>query len=77
MTCGFTTLKKSKKFYDEIISHKPDIIEFGLPFSDPMADGPIIQESSKIALKSKITTKQSLNLISQLNKKSEKTAFVY
>jgi len=76
MTCGFPTLAQSKKVFDEILSHQPDIIEFGLPFSDPMADGPIIQESSKIALKAKITTKQSLNLISQLKKKSEKTAFV-
>jgi tryptophan synthase alpha chain len=76
MTCGFPTLSQSKKVFDEILSHQPDVIEFGLPFSDPMADGPIIQESSKIALKSKITTKQSLDLISQLKKKSEKTAFV-
>ena len=49
MTCGFPTLSQSKKVFDEILSHQPDIIEFGLPFSDPMADGPIIQESSKIA----------------------------
>ena len=76
MTCGFPTLSQSKKVFDEILSHQPDIIEFGLPFSDPMADGPIIQESSKIALKSKITTKQSLNLIAQLKKNSQKTAFV-
>ena len=76
MTCGFPTLSQSKKVFDEILSHQPDVIEFGLPFSDPMADGPIIQESSKIALKSKITTKQSLTLISQLKKKSKKTAFV-
>ena len=76
MTCGFPTLLQSKKVFDEILSHQPDIIEFGLPFSDPMADGPIIQESSKVALKSKITTKQSLTLISQLKKKREKTAFV-
>ena len=76
MTCGFPTLSQSKKVFDEILSHQPDIIEFGLPFSDPMADGPIIQESSKIALKSKITTRQSLNLIAQLKKKSQKTAFV-
>ena len=42
-----------------------------------MADGPIIQESSKVALKSKITTKQSLTLISQIEKKEvKKLAFV-
>ena len=76
MTCGFPNLKHSKKIFQEILSHQPNIIEFGLPFSDPMADGPIIQESSKIALKSKITTKQSLNLIKQLRKDSNQTSFV-
>ena len=76
MTCGFPSLTHSKKIFQEILSHEPNIIEFGLPFSDPMADGPIIQESSKIALKAKITTKQSLNLIKQLRKDSKKTSFV-
>ena len=57
MTCGFPNLPQSKKIFQEILSHQPNIIEFGLPFSDPMADGPIIQESSKIALKSKLSTK--------------------
>ena len=68
MTCGFPNLSQSKKIFQEMLSHQPNIIEFGLPFSDPMADGPIIQESSKIALKSKLSTKQSLNLIKSLKK---------
>ena len=76
MTCGFPNLPQSKKIFQEILSHQPNIIEFGLPFSDPMADGPIIQESSKIALKSKLSTKQSLNLIKSLKKESADTAFV-
>ena len=76
MTCGFPNLSHSKKIFQEILSHQPDIIEFGLPFSDPMADGPVIQESSKIALKAKITTKQSLSLIKQLRKESNQTSFV-
>ena len=76
MTCGFPNLTQSKKVFEKILSHQPNIIEFGLPFSDPMADGPVIQESSKIALKSKLSTKQSLNLIKSLKKKSSSTAFV-
>jgi len=32
MTCGFPTLSQSKKVFDEILSHQPDIIEFGLLF---------------------------------------------
>ena len=76
MTCGFPNLPQSRKIFQEMLSHQPNIIEFGLPFSDPMADGPIIQESSKIALKSKLSTKQSLNLIKSLKKESGSTAFV-
>ena len=37
MTCGFPNLSQSKKIFQEMLSHQPDIIEFGLPFSDPMA----------------------------------------
>ena len=62
MTCGFPTLSQSKKIFNEMLSHQPDIIEFGLPFSDPMADGPIIQEANKLALSSKLSTQQSIKL---------------
>ena len=76
MTCGFPTLNQSKKTFNEILSHQPDIIEFGLPFSDPMADGPIIQEANKLALRSKLSTQKSLNLITELSKSKNNTSFV-
>ena len=76
MTCGFPTLNQSKKIFNEILSHQPDIIEFGLPFSDPMADGPIIQEANKLALRSKLSTQQSLDLIKYLSKSKNNTSFV-
>ena len=76
MTCGFPTLNQSKKIFNEILSHQPDIIEFGLPFSDPMADGPIIQEANKLALRSKLSTQKSLNLIAELSKSKNNTSFV-
>ena len=76
MTCGFPTLNHSKKIFNEMLSHQPDIIEFGLPFSDPMADGPIIQEANKLALRSKLSTQQSLNLIKDLSKSKNNTSFV-
>ena len=76
MTCGFPTLSQSKKIFNEMLSHQPDIIEFGLPFSDPMADGPIIQEANKLALSSNLSTQQSLNLIKELSKSKNNTSFV-
>ena len=76
MTCGFPTLSHSKKIFNEMLSHQPDVIEFGLPFSDPMADGPIIQEANKLALSSNLSTQQSLNLIKELSKSKNNTSFV-
>ena len=76
MTCGFPTLSQSKRIFNEMLSHQPDVIEFGLPFSDPMADGPIIQEANKLALSSNLSTQQSLNLIKELNKSKNNTSFV-
>ncbi len=43
-----------------------DIIELGMPFSDPMADGPAIQASSQRALKSGQTMEKTLRLVTGL-----------
>lgn len=48
-----------------------DVIEIGLPFSDPLADGPVIQKTSEIALKNGITTDITFKLIEKLREKSE------
>lgn len=48
-----------------------DVIELGLPFSDPMADGPVIQEASVIALKQGMTMKKALEVVKEIRKYSE------
>ena len=48
-----------------------DVIELGLPFSDPMADGPVIQEASVIALKNGMTMKKALAVVKEIRKHSE------
>ena len=54
-TGGDPDLKISIKILETIINNKVDIIEIGMPFSDPMADGPTIQLSSKRAITKGIT----------------------
>jgi len=48
-----------------------DIVEIGIPFSDPLADGVSIQQSSQRALKQGVSVKKILNLVSAIRRKSE------
>ena len=53
-----------------------DVIELGMPFSDPMADGPAIQWSSMRALKAGMTLKKTLALVSEFRKDNAETPIV-
>ena len=53
----------SEKIINMLPSQGVDIIEIGLPFSDPMADGPVIQRSSQRAIKSGFTVKKLFNIV--------------
>lgn len=50
-TAGYPALKDTVKIINDLQQSGVDMIEIGLPFSDPLADGPTIQESSTAALK--------------------------
>ena len=49
-TCGFPELNDTTKVIEELGNSGVDFLEVGLPYSDPMADGPTIQDSSQKAL---------------------------
>ena len=53
-----------------------DVIELGMPFSDPMADGPAIQASSQRALAAGMTLKKTLQLVSDFRAKDDATPIV-
>lgn len=53
-TCGYPKLHDTVKVILELEKSGVDFIEVGLPYSDPLADGPTIQESSQIALQNGI-----------------------
>ena len=55
-TVGFPSLNDTLQIIKELDSSKVDMIELGLPFSDPLADGQTIQNSSKIALANGMST---------------------
>lgn len=56
-SAGFPQLNDTITLIEKLAQNDVDMIEIGLPFSDPLADGPTIQESSNIALKNGMNTK--------------------
>ena len=61
---------------NELVKAGADIIELGVPFSDPMADGPTIQRSSERALKYRVGLKDVLNMVEEFRKKNAFTPVV-
>src|SRR5438128_1566422 len=53
-----------------------DVIELGVPFSDPMADGPVIQRSSERALKHGISLKDVIGCVAEFRKTNSETPVV-
>ena len=68
LTAGYPSLKLSKDIFKKIIDAKADFIEIGLPFSDPMADGPTIQLSSNRAISKGIELENIFSLASEAKK---------
>ncbi len=60
-TAGFPTLDSVGGIITELARQGADMIEVGIPFSDPMADGPVIQESSTVALRNGMTLRRLLD----------------
>ena len=73
---GDPDLKESEKIIENIISSGADIIEIGVPFSDPMSEGPVIQLSHERSLKNKTSLEEILKLSKRLKKKFNKTPIV-
>ncbi|MDO6492761.1 MULTISPECIES: tryptophan synthase subunit alpha [unclassified Cellulophaga] len=71
-TAGYPELNNTVKIIEDLEASGIDMIEIGLPFSDPLADGPTIQNSSTIALKNGMTT----NLLFEQLKDIRKTVSI-
>jgi len=70
-TAGDPDLNASKEIFTTIENNGVDIVEIGVPFSDPLADGPTIQASSHRSLKNGTTLKKIIQLVADIRKTSE------
>ena len=66
ITAGYPNAEDFKQTLFEI-SKKADVIEIGVPFSDPMADGVTIQRSSHMAIENGVTLKWIFNQLKEIN----------
>jgi tryptophan synthase alpha chain len=70
-TAGFPEINDTLKIIKELDKSQVDMIEIGLPFSDPLADGPTIQKSSEKALNNGMTTNLLFDQLKDLRKISD------
>ena len=77
VTAGHPDLERSLDVLHALEQGGADIIELGVPFSDPIADGPIIQASSQLALENGMTYDGVLALVSKANLKIPVVLFSY
>ena len=71
ITAGDPSLDATLKFALALAEAGADVIELGVPFSDPLADGPTIQRASERALKSGTTLVRVLELVRRIRKTSQ------
>lgn len=75
-TMGFPSLEESERAVDDMIAQGADIIELGVPFSDPFADGGVIRSAAYEALKNGTTLNDVLAAAKRLRTKHPETVFV-
>ena len=71
LTAGDPTLAATELFVLALAAAGADLIELGVPFSDPVADGPVIQRASERALRSGTTLASVLSLVKSLRAQTE------
>lgn len=71
VTAGDPSLEKTEELVLSMFAQGADLVELGVPFSDPIAEGPVIQEASLRALKGGVTLIGIFDLVRKLRKKTD------
>ena len=77
LTCGDPSLSATREIALAAIDAGAEVIELGVPFSDPLADGPVIQRASERALRQGTTLHNVLKLASEIRAKSSAGLIIF
>src|SRR6266852_5728649 len=77
LTCGDPDLATTREVVLAAIDAGASVIELGVPFSDPLADGPVIQRASERALRRGTTLEQILALAKEVRKRSQAGLIIF
>jgi tryptophan synthase alpha chain len=73
---GFPRLGMTPQLMHDMVQSGADIIELGVPFSDPMADGPVIQKAGEAALRLGVGMPQVLEMVAEFRRRDTTTPVV-
>jgi len=77
LTCGDPDLATTREIILAAIDAGAEVIELGVPFSDPLADGPVIQRASERALRHGTTLEQVLKLAAEVRQRSQAGLIIF
>lgn len=77
LTCGDPDLSATHEIALAAIDAGASVIELGVPFSDPVADGPVIQRASQRALRQGTTLEQVIRLAAEIRKQSQAGLIIF
>lgn len=70
ITCGYPSLEISEEIIYALEQNGADLIELGIPFSDPIAEGEVIQKASEVALQNGASTDSIFEMVARVRAKS-------
>ena len=76
LTAGDPDLETSERLFAGLAAAGADLVEIGMPFSDPMADGPSVQAAGQRALKGGISLRKTLDMVRRLRAGDSETPYV-
>lgn len=76
IVAGYPTLQSSRRIALKILELGADFLEIQIPFSDPIADGPVIAAANNTALKNGVSLKASFRMIKSVTHSTKKPVFI-